>query len=326
MATGEQFFEISHNSDQEALISPNRGTRQSDPTTPLFGPRSTPSSGPTTTNTFSNENEETEKSGWFSFLKSGNNQQEEETPTKTYNCFSIEYYSFLFDVDEKDVALRIFRSLVPFPINFWNEIQENPDLYGAVWISSTLVFILALAGNLADWIEEDYYSDDSDDSSDTNTTTKFYFSSPTFSLSHNSFSLRSTDDDSSSSDWSYDLGTLPAAAMTIYIYVFGFPILIWIMSSCWMKVESSSLRKLLCLYGYSISVYIPIAALCVIQVDWVRWMLVGIGILISTTFLSTNLYEVIKEDLGRGIWVILLSVIANIGLGLTFLLYFFVLR
>ena len=44
-------------------------------------------------------------------------------------------------------------STVPVSDKFFDKVDGNPDLYGPVWISSTVVFMLAATGNFASWIQ-----------------------------------------------------------------------------------------------------------------------------------------------------------------------------
>ncbi|RKP01815.1 hypothetical protein CXG81DRAFT_6135, partial [Caulochytrium protostelioides] len=55
--------------------------------------------------------------------------------------WSIAYYQRYFDVDPEDVVSRARIALWPFPPNptFHDTITANPDLYGPLWITTTLV-------------------------------------------------------------------------------------------------------------------------------------------------------------------------------------------
>lgn len=46
---------------------------------------------------------------------------------------------------------------------------------------------------------------------------------------------------------------------------------------------------MLCLYGYSLSVFVPILILCVIPTSILQWLLMIYGILNSTLFLILNM-------------------------------------
>jgi hypothetical protein len=56
-------------------------------------------------------------------------QEEKKAPSSNARFWNVEYYSFLFDVDTKDVTIRLLRSLLPYPPKFFDIIKPNPDLY-----------------------------------------------------------------------------------------------------------------------------------------------------------------------------------------------------
>ncbi|KAG9337397.1 hypothetical protein JZ751_028818 [Albula glossodonta] len=65
--------------------------------------------------------------------------------------WTFEFYQSLFNVDTMQVLDRIRGSLMPLPgRNFVRHcLHNNPDLYGPLWICTTLVFSLAINGNLS---------------------------------------------------------------------------------------------------------------------------------------------------------------------------------
>lgn len=68
--------------------------------------------------------------------------------------WSLEYYQQLFDVNTTDVVERILCSIVPRRHNLVvNRIKLKPDLYGPIWISITLVFTIAISGNIANYFQ-----------------------------------------------------------------------------------------------------------------------------------------------------------------------------
>ncbi len=53
-----------------------------------------------------------------------------------------------FNVENIDVRDRLLHSLIPLNPKFYNQIESNPDLYGPVWISTTLILVIAASGTL----------------------------------------------------------------------------------------------------------------------------------------------------------------------------------
>lgn len=56
-------------------------------------------------------------------------------------------------MSEKDVVDRIKATLVPpFNDEFLELVKPSPDFYGPFWIMATMVFLLALVGNFANYV------------------------------------------------------------------------------------------------------------------------------------------------------------------------------
>ncbi len=65
-------------------------------------------------------------------------------------------YSILktyFNITTNDVRSRLLHSLVPFNPKFYDISQQTPDLYGPFWIYTTLIFIIAAAGSLSGYLQ-----------------------------------------------------------------------------------------------------------------------------------------------------------------------------
>lgn len=91
----------------------------------------------------------------------------------------------------------------------------------------------------------------------------------------------------------------------------------------WFKA-GMSLAQVWCAYGYALSGYIPMAALCVLPTEAVRWSLVGAATVMSGAFLILNFRSPIIEAAGKQAVPVLLAMAAlHAGLGLALKLYFF---
>ncbi|KAI9493648.1 hypothetical protein BDB00DRAFT_763199 [Zychaea mexicana] len=86
--------------------------------------------------------------------------QQQQQPTRSSGTgkpvWSLDYYSQFFDVDTSQVLERCLKTVYPVG-DFANDTLNNqPDLYGPFWISTTVVFALfvcsSLAGSLAAYI------------------------------------------------------------------------------------------------------------------------------------------------------------------------------
>lgn len=85
---------------------------------------------------------------------------------------------------------------------------------------------------------------------------------------------------------------VPVAGSILYSFGFGFPFAIWL---C-MKVFKLEMKyvSLVCLYGYSLTCFIPILIICASGFGWIQWILLIYGIANSTAFVLVNLWNVIK--------------------------------
>ncbi|XP_012227259.1 protein YIPF1 [Linepithema humile] len=173
----------------------------------------------------------------------------------TRSFWTIEYYQKFFNVNTNDVLERLKRSMVPHGRDNYliTHIRPNPDLYGPFWVCVTLVFSIAISGNVANYLQT------------------------AGSAKHH---------------WRYDFHVVSYAATCIFLYAWLLPLALW-GAIKWTSssrnteeelIESYALPgllELLCLYGYSLTIYIPVVFLWVIQISWLQW-----GLVILATFLS----------------------------------------
>ena len=103
---------------------------------------------------------------------------------------------------------------------------------------------------------------------------------------------------------------------------FGLPILITIL----MKVFGIKLGfvHVICTYGYSFSIFLPISIICVIQYNYIQWIALIYAVFSSTSLLVVNYYK-LMGDFSRNKKSIIIGIVllAQIGLLLFFKLYFF---
>ncbi|CAL1548054.1 unnamed protein product [Lymnaea stagnalis] len=164
------------------------------------------------------------------------------------------------------------------------DIRPNPDLYGPFWICTTLVFTTAIAGNLAN-----YFS----------AAGKFY-------------------------KWQYDFHKVTFAATAIFSYWWLIPLILF--GILWWRGSQAkfSFLEMLCIYGYSLAIYIPISVLWAIQVSWLQWTLVVLGAVLSGSVLLITFWPAVSEDnkkIAIGLMVFIFIMHAALAAG--FVLYFF---
>uniref|UniRef100_A0A1D1ZBA1 Protein YIP n=1 Tax=Anthurium amnicola TaxID=1678845 RepID=A0A1D1ZBA1_9ARAE len=173
----------------------------------------------------------------------------EQPATNWRGVFSISSYSPYFNVDTDVVMDRIISSIYPLRGDFSGKIDANPDLYGPIWISTTLVFILASLGNCASY------------------------------LMH-----RKTD---STTAWNFDVTYVNWAASVTYGYVLLLPAALYFLLQYFGS--NASLVRLWCIWGYSLFIFIPASLLLVVPVEVFRWIIIILSGFASAYFLSSNL-------------------------------------
>ena len=66
----------------------------------------------------------------------------------------VRFYQTFFNVTTDEVFERLKLAVIsPHTSKFLEKVEGSPDLYGPFWIMATLVFLLAFAGNLAQYFE-----------------------------------------------------------------------------------------------------------------------------------------------------------------------------
>ncbi|XP_042104216.1 protein YIPF1 isoform X1 [Ovis aries] len=255
---------------------------------------------------------------------------------KSSPFWTFEYYQTFFDVDTHQVFDRIKGSLLPIPgKNFVRlYIRSNPDLYGPFWICATLVFAVAISGNLSNFLihlgEKTYhYVPEFRKGSGTETSKT---SSPD--------RVRQTDTPAGSEPSGCpkyrDSGiatcvfspSVSIAATIIYAYAWLVPLALWGFlvwrNSKVMNIVSYSFLEIVCVYGYSLFIYIPTAILWIIPQKAVRWVLVMIALGVSGSVLAMTFWPAVREDnrriaLATIVTIVLLHMLLSVGC----LAYFF---
>ncbi|XP_060817692.1 protein YIPF1 [Bombus pascuorum] len=211
------------------------------------------------------------------------------------NFWTIEYYQKFFNVKTDDVVERIKRSMFPHGSDNYliSHIRPNPDLYGPFWICVTLIFSIAISGNLADYLHTAYSG-------------KYH--------------------------WRYEFHIVSYAATCIFLYAWLLPLTLWgalkwTTSSRNTEEEliesyaTPGLLELLCLYGYSLAIYVPVAFLWTIQIEWLQWSLVALATFLSGGVLLRSLLPLISGRYRIMYIVIILGMHLLLATG--FMRYFF---
>jgi len=71
--------------------------------------------------------------------------------SRKHYLWTLSFYQQAFDVDTAEVFRRCTATLYPRQ-NFLDVLEGNPDLYGPVWIATTVVVILFLTGTISQYL------------------------------------------------------------------------------------------------------------------------------------------------------------------------------
>lgn len=199
--------------------------------------------------------------------------------------WSLEYFQRFFDVDTDTVINRIRGSIYPkYGDNYLQTyIQSKPDLYGPFWVCVTLIITIAISGNVANYLQAA-------------ATHKYH--------------------------WKYDFHAVSTSATAIFSYAWLLPVLVWgyLKYQNDTEVVNLSILELLCVYGYSLSIYIPIAILWVIQIGFLQVTLVLIGALLSGYILISSIIPAFRQP---NILPSIVLIVCHFVFALGLMLYFF---
>lgn len=210
-------------------------------------------------------------------------EYEEEEEEEEVSMFSREFYQRMFDVDTVDVIDRIFRAMVPFRKNFLESAGARPDLYGLVWVCSTLVFVLASAGNFTNFVRHFIYEN---------------------------------------IPFVYDFNKLPYGALAVFLYVLIVPLLLWGILA-WIDDFELSLVQAYCLYGYAMFPFIPAALISIAPFNAVKWTVISVAGAISFVHIALSLWDILSLRRLVQIIALVLIFAAHLAITLAFALYFF---
>ncbi|KAF2998902.1 hypothetical protein E8E13_005486 [Curvularia kusanoi] len=71
--------------------------------------------------------------------------------SRKHLLWTLSFYAQAFDVDTTEVLRRCTATIYP-RANFLDVLEGNPDLYGPVWIATTVVVILFLTGTISQYL------------------------------------------------------------------------------------------------------------------------------------------------------------------------------
>lgn len=184
--------------------------------------------------------------------------QKESAPFWTF-----EYYQKFFDVETHHVKERIIGSVLPWPgKNFIHVyLRRNPDLYGPFWICTTLVFAIAISGNISNFL--------------------VHLGKPNYK-------------------YTPEFQKVTIAATAIFSYAWLVPLALWGFL-LWrgnkiMNLVSYSFMEIVCVYGYSLAIYVPAVVIWILPYEWVRWCSVVVALCLSGSVLVMTFWPTVRDD------------------------------
>ncbi|CDW76090.1 yip1 domain containing protein [Stylonychia lemnae] len=200
-------------------------------------------------------------------------------------CLSIDFFQVYFDVSTADIIGRLIASLIPFNRKFYTMYKSKPDLYGPMWIYTTLIIVLTVAGNYSLYLQSDK-------------TQKFVYK-------FNFIPIAAT------VIYSAGLG-LP----------FALKLLMKFMGA---NFFSGSFIEILGIYAYSFTSFLFTAFVCAFPISGLQWGFLIYSAVTSTGFLMVTYWNDLQESLDAKKRFIVIAFICGVQCMflLIFKLYFF---
>ncbi|KAF8314042.1 Yip1-domain-containing protein [Clavulina sp. PMI_390] len=124
-------------------------------------------------------------------------------------------------------------------------------------------------------------------------------------------------------EWDYDFKQLTVAVGLVYTYGIGIPVGLW----AWLRyigVQEWSVLDAVSIWGYGMTVWIPVSLICIAPFPLVRWISGGIGAGLSLFFLLRNTYPILASAEAKAVrlFVVLIAAL-HLGVSLSFIIIFF---
>lgn len=181
-------------------------------------------------------------------------------------------------------------------------IQSRPDFYGPFWVSTTIIFAVAIFSNIASFIQNQSRV------SQVNLPHNGNISDLELSMMASA--------EKQSAEWHYSMDELNTTASVITSYVTLMPTFLWFLF--WFRgcTKYYTLTETICAYGYSLSIFIPLAALLMIQALFFRYLVIVLASLLSGLVLVMSFLPVIQSDssLSGSHFILVMVLVCQLGL------------
>lgn len=200
-----------------------------------------------------------------SIPETSQSQPQSQSSRKTYEggFFSINYYRQYFDLNTSEFFHNCIKSMNPFSKPSADEFNQLGDLYGSVWITATLIFLLFFCNSFASLLSGWFLGNDLS------------------AIKVNYFKM------------------IVSSINLLYGYTFLIPALLYILLKFYFKVIFlAPLTKLISIYSYANLLWIPAVLLSTFRgflinhhvLDAVlKWLCISFGALLSGASISHKL-------------------------------------
>lgn len=181
--------------------------------------------------------------------------------------FSINHYRRYFNINTTDFFINVIRSINVVK-KFEDQEEEIGDLYGPIWVTATVIFILFFSNTSSELLK--------------------------------SWLIGGND------KYQYNFSLLTGAISLLYGYTVIIPLIFYIISVFYFKLTKFfTISKIISIYGYANSVWIPSAILGIFRGLLVnhkllggilKWVAVLIGGIISGVSIGLKVYPVLKNS------------------------------
>eukprot|EP00124_Ichthyophonus_hoferi_P001829 Ihof_evm10s107 gene=Ihof_evmTU10s107 len=118
--------------------------------------------------------------------------------------------------------------------------------------------------------------------------------------------------------WQYDFTKVTSGATVMYSYVTLLPLAIWAFLTFYVKANIK-LIEIVCLFGYSVAIYIPMSMICITPSEAVRWLVVVLAFALSSWTLLANLLPFIQSLHQKTAYIVLgMVALVQVSLALMF--------
>ncbi|OTF76260.1 hypothetical protein BLA29_004765 [Euroglyphus maynei] len=235
--------------------------------------------------------------------------------------WQFDYYARYFDLTSDQFFRRIIWS--PVPLTMGNEkgtyidrhIHSNPDLYGPFWIPLTLAFTISICDDIIRHMNNNSI-----------VTTTAVNQMVGNNLTMKPTPIPDTDNHNHNHPLAFQFERINMAMTITFSYVIIAPLILW--SFCqWRRCSKLyTFIECLCAYGYSLSLFVPVTILALINNRQIQFIFFASAAFLSGSVLLISFGPVVHSDPSRSFkfaYVMLIFIlISHIVLAL-FYLYMF---